>query len=70
MAQRYQFPNEWTNIDLIEGEWTAFKQILKRKSDVMDEQIPALQKKILDEERAVEGRIGEIEKDWKENRPH
>lgn len=70
VAQRYQFPNEWINIDLVEGEWTAFRQILKRKSDVMDEQIPTLQKKILDEERAVEGRIAEIEKDWKENRPH
>ncbi len=68
--QRYLFPTEWPNIDLIEGEWTAFRQILKRKSDVMDEQIPKLQAEIMKEEKAVEARIAEIENDWKQNKPN
>ena len=70
IIQRYLFPTEWTNIDLVEGEWTAFRQILKRKSDVMDEQIPKLQAEIMKEERAVEARIAEIESDWKQNKPN
>jgi dynein heavy chain 1 len=27
-TQRFQFPPEWLWIDIIENEWSAFKQIL------------------------------------------
>jgi len=35
----------------------------------MDEQIPSLQKKILEEEEAVDRKIKEIETEWLDNRP-
>lgn len=35
----------------------------------MDEQIPSLQKKILEEEEAVDRKIKEIETEWRDNRP-
>lgn len=35
----------------------------------MDEQIPSLQKKILEEEEAVDRKIKEIEIEWRDNRP-
>ena len=36
----------------------------------MEEQIPSLQKKIMEEEKVVLGKIKEIEDEWKESRPH
>lgn len=54
----------------MEGEWAAFRQILAKKAKVMEEQIPTLQNKILEEERMVNGKIQEIEEDWKNNRPY
>ncbi len=35
----------------------------------MEEQIPLLQAKIYQEEALVQGKIKEIENEWKENRP-
>lgn len=70
IAQRYQFTHDWLSIDQVEGEWNAFRQILTKKSKIMDEQIPALQNKILEEEKIVHDRIKDIEEDWKVNRPY
>ena len=40
--QRFMFPQDWLSIDLIEGEWASFKQILNKRSTTMEEQIPLL----------------------------
>lgn len=37
--QRYQFPNDWLHIDQLEGEWSAFKDILARKTASIQEQL-------------------------------
>jgi dynein heavy chain 1 len=42
LGQRYIFPADWLSLDILEGEWTAFRQILSRKSKVMEDQIPSL----------------------------
>ncbi len=52
---------EWLNIDIVEGEWNAFKQILAKKAKIMEDQIPVLQTKILNEEKQVGEKIKEIE---------
>ena len=67
-AQRFRFPEDWLYIDNIEGEWDAFQQILSRKVEVMDSQVPQLQKRILDEDRRIETRIKDTETDWKNER--
>jgi hypothetical protein len=36
---------------VVDGEWNAFKQILAKKAKIMEDQIPALQVKILEEEK-------------------
>lgn len=69
VAQRYQFAHDWMNIDIVEGEWSAFKQIFSRKSKQMDDQIPALQEKIAKEESNVIEKMRELEEDWKANKP-
>ena len=67
-AQRFRFPDDWLHMDQIEGEWDAFDQILSRKVEVMDAQIPELQKRILEEDRRLEARIKEAETEWKRER--
>lgn len=37
--QRYQFASDWLQIDRLEGEWTAFKDILARKTASIQEQL-------------------------------
>lgn len=39
---RYQFPDDWLYSDQLQGEWSAFNEILKRKNDSIQEQLGAL----------------------------
>ena len=47
--QKYKFPNDFLKIDKVEKEWNSFKQILKQKSDAMEEQIPGIKSRIYKE---------------------
>jgi dynein heavy chain 1 len=40
--QRFQWPANWPFVDLIDGEWASFRQILGKRSATMQDQIPAL----------------------------
>lgn len=69
-SQRYQFPNDWLWIDIVEFEWNqSFLQILSKKVTLMESQIPALQQKIVQEEKECNMRIKVIEDEWEKNRP-
>ena len=37
--QRYSFASDWLYVDQIQGEWSAFSDILKRKEDSIKEQV-------------------------------
>lgn len=37
--QRFQFPNDWVYVDQVDGEWSAFNEILSRKNNAIQEQI-------------------------------
>lgn len=39
--QRYQFPSDWLDVDQVQGEWSAFNEILKRKNDSIQQQLCA-----------------------------
>ncbi|KAJ2798624.1 dynein heavy chain, partial [Coemansia helicoidea] len=67
--QRYQFPAEWVFLDQVAGEWGAFNEILARKANVIQEQLPNLQLKIVAEDRAVEARIADVCADWTRSKP-
>ncbi|KAJ2761490.1 dynein heavy chain, partial [Coemansia sp. BCRC 34490] len=66
---RYQFPQDWMYLDQVEGEWSAFNEILKRKNNVIQEQLPSLQMKIIAEDKAVDQRITQLCGDWEKNKP-
>ena len=67
--QRFQFPTDWLDYDMVEGEWTAFNEILSRKSDSLASQIPALQMKIIEEEKIIDQKIRDLAGDWSNNKP-
>ncbi|KAK7029674.1 dynein heavy chain [Paramarasmius palmivorus] len=66
---RYQFPDDWLYSDQLRGEWSAYNEILKRKSDSIQEQLAGLQLKIIAEDKIVEGRISDILQEWETTRP-
>jgi dynein heavy chain 1 len=55
--QRYAFPSDWLYVDQIQGEWSAFSDILKRKDDSIKEQVgefdAILQLHVADDSRAA-----------------
>ncbi|XP_056446392.1 cytoplasmic dynein 1 heavy chain 1 [Gadus chalcogrammus] len=67
--QRFQFPPSWLYIDNIEGEWGAFSDIMKRKDTAIQQQVANLQMKIVQEDRAVEGRTTDLLTDWEKAKP-
>ncbi|KAL8276643.1 hypothetical protein RQP46_010992 [Phenoliferia psychrophenolica] len=67
--QRYQFPSDWLYVDQVEGEWSAFNEILGRKNVSIQEQLAGLQLKIVAEDKIVKNRIQEIVVEWEANKP-
>lgn len=67
--QRFQFPNNWLHVDNIEGEWSAFNEIIKRKDTAIQTQVASLQAKIISEDKAVETRTADFLNDWERNKP-
>ena len=41
--QRFQFPQQWLHVDNIEGEWSAFNEIIKRKDSSIQTHVASLQ---------------------------
>eukprot|EP01113_Clastostelium_recurvatum_P011812 TRINITY_DN1605_c0_g1_i1.p1 TRINITY_DN1605_c0_g1~~TRINITY_DN1605_c0_g1_i1.p1 ORF type:complete len:4689 (+),score=1530.43 TRINITY_DN1605_c0_g1_i1:285-14351(+) len=67
--QRFQFPQDWLEADMVEGEWGAFNEILQRKNATINDAIPQLQMKILEESKAVDGRVRDLAQDWSTGKP-
>ncbi|UYV74436.1 DYNC1H1 [Cordylochernes scorpioides] len=67
--QRFQFPGNWLHVDNVEGEWSAFTEILGRKAAAIQTQVASLQLKIVAEDRAVETRTTELLQDWERGKP-
>lgn len=67
--QRFQFPSDWLDYDMVEAEWTALNEILTRKSDSLASQIPALQTKIMEEEKVIDSKIRDLSNEWNNSKP-
>uniref|UniRef100_A0A146KZ76 Dynein heavy chain, cytoplasmic n=1 Tax=Lygus hesperus TaxID=30085 RepID=A0A146KZ76_LYGHE len=67
--QRFQFPNSWLHVDNVEGEWSAFNEIIKRKDLSIQAQVLSLQQKMVAEDRAVEARTVDLLNDWEHSKP-
>ncbi|KAM9964742.1 hypothetical protein ACTFIW_004524 [Dictyostelium discoideum] len=67
--QRFSFPNDWLDCERVEGEWSAFNEILNRKNATISEAIPQLQAKILQESKSINDRIKDFIDEWTANKP-
>ncbi|XP_045484392.1 dynein heavy chain, cytoplasmic isoform X1 [Pieris rapae] len=67
--QRFQFPSTWLHVDNIEGEWSAFNEIMRRKDSSIQTQVASLQQKIVAEDKAVESRTVEFLTEWERSKP-
>ncbi|XP_050421392.1 dynein heavy chain, cytoplasmic isoform X3 [Adelges cooleyi] len=67
--QRFQFPSNWLDLDNVEGEWSAFNEIIKRKDKSIQTQVQSLQMKIIAENKAVETRTNDFLLEWEQGKP-
>ena len=67
--QRYQFPSGWLYMEHLEGEWSAFNDILKRKDQAIQSQVATLVQKIVKESASVEQRGDEAVAEWEQSKP-
>lgn len=67
--QRYSFPADWLEYDMVDGEWHVFNEILQRKTDSLNAQIPSLQMKVAAEAKLLDERIRQFADDWAAQRP-
>ncbi|KAK5998324.1 Dynein heavy chain [Cladobotryum mycophilum] len=69
VRQRYAFPNDWLHIEQIESQWESLKEILDKKSRIMEEQSDAMRANIIAQDKLILERIGEIVSQWNEEKP-
>lgn len=69
VRQRYHFPNDWLHIEQIDSQWEALKEILEKKSRIMEEQSDAMRANIIAQDKLVNNRIAEIIVQWNEEKP-
>lgn len=67
--QRYMFPQDWLYVDQVEGEWSAFQEILTRKNASIQEQLAGLQMKIIAEDKIVSEKMATLISEWEQQKP-
>ena len=67
--QRYSFATDWLSANQVSDEWDAFKEILDRKSRLVEDQTDALRAKIAAEDRVISQRIADTVTQWAEEKP-
>lgn len=68
-AQRYPFPEDWLQLERINGEWQLFNDILKRKNETIQDQFSALQLKVSAEVKAIDERTDLLQREWDLTKP-
>ena len=67
--QRYNFSSDWLQVTQVSDEWDAFKEILGRKSKVVEEQTDALRAKIAAEDKLINTKLADIITEWNVEKP-
>ena len=67
--QRYKFPTEWVSSTMVTAVLSDLDQILQRRANAMDSQLPVLQQKIREEDVLLDKRSSDILNDWETKKP-
>jgi dynein heavy chain 1 len=68
-TQRFSFPNDWLAISIIQGIFANITDLLDRRMNTMNIQLPILQQKIKDEDHLLINRIEKFIENWNISKP-
>lgn len=66
---RFRFPSNWLFIDQVDNEWAALKEILGKKSAIIESQIDGIRARVQSEMKRLTDRIQNLELQWEEDKP-
>lgn len=66
---RVRLPQDWIDADNIEGEWSAFNEILKRRNESMAKIRKDLVNKIMEDDQQLEQDLDQYAREWKDEKP-
>ncbi len=61
---RWTLPAEWMPIEMVEAEWSAFTELVKRRQQALALRIPELTQDILKETLAAEQAVTQLKREW------
>ncbi|KAI9220479.1 dynein heavy chain 1, cytosolic [Blastocladiella britannica] len=67
--QRYVFPADWIYVEQVDGEWSAFNEILLRKDNSIQEQVSGLQLKVVQQDKTVQSKTTALLAEWDKSKP-
>lgn len=69
VRNRYNFPNDWVDVQQVDSTWEALNELLNRKAKIVQDQTDALKAKIVAEDSVVIAKITEIATQWNDEKP-
>lgn len=67
--QRYIFRHDWLESSVVKGKYDSMVQILNRRSQAMEEQIPLLQSRVTAEDKNANKQRTELLSSWEKDKP-
>jgi dynein heavy chain 1 len=64
---RYAFAVDWLDYAMVEGEWSALGELLRRKEAAVEAHVPVLQQRVRDDTATLESRVGAFVAEWPNN---
>jgi dynein heavy chain 1 len=69
LRNKHKLSSDWVYAAHIEGEWMAFAQIFAKKDAVLAQEMPALQSRVVEEEREAADKIKVLLAEWAADKP-
>ncbi|OTB20055.1 hypothetical protein K445DRAFT_313860 [Daldinia sp. EC12] len=69
VRNRYNFPNDWVDVQQVDSTWEALNELLNRKAKIVQDQTDALKAKIIAEDKVVMDKIADIATEWNSEKP-
>lgn len=66
---RFRFPSNWLFIDQVENELAALKEILSKRSAVIESQIDGIRARVQSEMKRLQDRSSSLEAQWEQEKP-
>jgi hypothetical protein len=64
---RYAFAADWLDFAMVEGEWSALGELLRRKEAAVESHIPVLQQRVRDDTASLDAKVGAFVTEWPSN---